>query len=172
MPGARKKAASGDALFGTIDTWILWNLTGGPAGGLHLTDVTNASRTQLVDLATLDWDDELLEAFGIPRDVLPRIVASSACTATVRIPALRGVPVAGILGDQQAALVGQTCFAPGEAKNTYGTGCFMLMNTGEQIVPSTAGLITTVAYRFGEEPAALRARRVDRDRRRAGAVAA
>jgi glycerol kinase len=152
VSAARKKAANGDVLFGTIDSWILWNLTGGAAGGVHLTDVTNASRTQLADLATLDWDDELLAAFGVPRAVLPRIVSSSAPYAEVQIPALRGVQVAGILGDQQAALVGQTCFAPGEAKNTYGTGCFMLMNTGAEIVHSTAGLITTVAYRFGEDP--------------------
>jgi glycerol kinase len=152
VPGARKKAANGDALFGTIDSWILWNLTGGPAGGLHVTDVTNASRTQLANLATLDWDDELLEAFDVPRAVLPRIVASSTTYADVQIPALSGVPVAGILGDQQAALVGQTCFAPGEAKNTYGTGCFMLMNTGTEIVQSTAGLITTVAYRIADQP--------------------
>jgi len=152
VPGARAKAESGDALFGTIDSWVLWNLTGGAAGGLHLTDVTNASRTQLVDLATLDWDEELLRELTIPRGVLPRIAASSASYGVAKIPALRGVPIAGILGDQQAALVGQTCFEPGEAKNTYGTGCFMLMNTGPRPVPSTAGLITTVAYQFGDEP--------------------
>jgi glycerol kinase len=152
VPGARAKAEAGDALFGTIDTWLLWNLTGGPAGGVHLTDVTNASRTQLLDLSTLDWDDGLLEAFTIPRAVLPRVAASSASYGAARIPALRGVPIAGILGDQQAALVGQACFEPGEAKNTYGTGCFMLLNTGTRPVPSTAGLITTVAYQLGEEP--------------------
>ena len=152
VPGARAKAEAGDALFGTIDSWVLWNLTGGPAGGAHLTDVTNASRTQLVDLATLDWDDDLLRQFTIPRGVLPRIAASSASYGEAKIPALRGVPIAGILGDQQAALVGQTCFEPGEAKNTYGTGCFMLMNTGTRPVASTAGLITTVAYQFGDEP--------------------
>jgi glycerol kinase len=152
VPGARAKAAAGDVLFGTVDSWVLWNLTGGPSGGAHLTDVTNASRTQLMDLKTLDWDDELLAAFDIPRALLPRIAPSSASYGAATIPALRGVPVAGILGDQQAALVGQACFEPGEAKNTYGTGCFMLMNTGTEAVPSTAGLITTVAYQLGDEP--------------------
>jgi glycerol kinase len=151
--GARARAAAGDLLFGTIDTWLLWNLTGGAAGGVHLTDVTNASRTQLMDLKTLDWDDELLATFEIPRALLPRIAPSSASYGDAQIGALRGVPVAGILGDQQAALVGQACFEPGEAKNTYGTGCFMLMNTGTKPVPSTAGLITTVAYQLGDEPA-------------------
>ena len=153
VPDARRRAEAGDALFGTVDTWLLWNLTGGAAGGVHLTDVTNASRTQLVDLAALDWDEDLLETFTIPRAVLPRIAASSASYGAASIAALRGVPIAGILGDQQAALVGQACFEPGEAKNTYGTGCFMLMNTGIHPVPSSAGLVTTVAYRFGEEPA-------------------
>jgi glycerol kinase len=152
VEGAAAKAAAGDALFGTIDSWLLWNLTGGPAGGAHLSDVTNASRTQLVDLGTLDWDEELLSAFGIPRAVLPRIVPSSATYGEAKIDALRDVPIAGILGDQQAALVGQTCFEPGETKNTYGTGCFMLMNTGTRRVPSTAGLVTTVAYQLGDEP--------------------
>jgi glycerol kinase len=152
VPGARAKAEAGDALFGTMDTWLLWNLTGGPAGGVHLTDVTNASRTQLMDIATLAWDDSLLGAFTIPRAVLPRIGASSASYGAANTTALRGVPIAGMLGDQQAALVGQACFKPGEAKNTYGTGCFMLMNTGTRPVASTAGLITTVAYQLGEEP--------------------
>jgi glycerol kinase len=151
VPGARAKAAAGDALFGTIDTWLLWNLTGGSAGGVHLTDVTNASRTQLLDLQTLDWDDDLLDVFDVPRALLPRIAPSSASYGAAKIAALNGVPISGILGDQQAALVGQTCFEPGEAKNTYGTGCFMLMNTGPQIVPSTAGLVTTVAYQLGDE---------------------
>ena len=146
VPGARAKAAAGDALFGTIDSWLLWNLTGGPAGGLHVTDVTNASRTQLMSLATCDWDEALVAAFGVPRAALPRILASSEIYADARIAPLAGVPLAGILGDQQAALAGQTCFSPGEAKNTYGTGCFMLMNTGTRPVPSTAGLLTTVAY--------------------------
>jgi len=152
VPGARAKAGTGDLLFGTIDTWILWNLTGGPAGGVHVTDVTNASRTQLASLDTLDWDDELLAAFAIPRALLPRVAPSSTSYGTAQIAALRGVPISGILGDQQAALVGQTCFEPGEAKNTYGTGCFMLMNTGGRPVPSTAGLVTTVAYQLGDEP--------------------
>jgi glycerol kinase len=152
VPGARAKAAAGDLLFGTIDSWLLWNLTGGPSGGVHLTDATNASRTQLMDLKSLAWDAELLEAFKIPRGLLPRIAPSSASYGVAAIPALRGVPIAGILGDQQAALVGQACFEPGEAKNTYGTGCFMLMNTGREVVPSSAGLITTVAYQLGDEP--------------------
>ena len=152
VPGARPKAEAGDALFGTMDTWVLWNLTGGIGGGVHLTDVTNASRTQLVDLRTLDWDDELLDAFDVPRAVLPRIAPSSTSYAAATIAALQGVPISGILGDQQAALVGQTCFEPGEAKNTYGTGCFMLMNLGNEPVPSAAGLVTTVAYQLGDEP--------------------
>ena len=144
VPGARARAEAGDLLFGTIDTWVLWNLT-----GLHVTDVTNASRTQMMNLATLDWDPALLAAFGIPRTVLPRIVASSAVYGT----ALDGVPVAGILGDQQAALMGQACFEPGEAKNTYGTGCFLLMHTGTTPMPSNHGLITTVAAQLGDAPA-------------------
>ncbi|HVC01905.1 MAG TPA: glycerol kinase GlpK [Steroidobacteraceae bacterium] len=149
VPGARALAAAGDALFGTVDTWLAWNLS----GGLHVTDVTNASRTQLMNLATLDWDEGLLRAFEIPRAVLPRIVSSSEVYGTAAGRPLAGVPLAGILGDQQAALVGQACFEPGEAKNTYGTGCFLLMNTGTRPVQSRAGLITTVAYRFGaEEP--------------------
>ena len=148
---ARELAEAGDALFGTIDSWLLWNLTGGAQGGVHVTDVTNASRTQLMNLATLDWDGELLRAFDIPPACLPRIASSSEVYAQARLPALAGVPIAGDLGDQQAALVGQTCLRRGDAKNTYGTGCFLLMNTGEQPVPSKAGLITTVAYRFGRE---------------------
>ena len=152
VPDARAKATAGDALFGTIDSWLAWNLTGGPAGGLHVTDVSNASRTQLMNLATCDWDDALLAAFDVPRAVLPRIAASSEIYADAQIAALARVPLAGILGDQQAALAGQTCFSPGEAKNTYGTGCFMLMNTGMTPVPSTAGLVTTVAYRLGGGP--------------------
>jgi glycerol kinase len=153
VPGARAKAQSGDILFGNIDTWLLWNLTGGTAGGLHITDVTNASRTQLMNLATLDWDAGLLEELLIPRAVLPRIVASSEVYGEAKTPALAGVSIAGILGDQQAALVGQACFRPGEAKNTYGTGCFLLMNTGEKPIASTAGLITTVAYQIAKEKA-------------------
>jgi glycerol kinase len=145
VPGLRTRAEAGEIAFGTIDSWLVWNLTG---GALHVTDVTNASRTQLMDLKTLDWDAELLAAFTIPRAVLPRIASSSEVYATAT-GVLDGVKIAGILGDQQAALVGQACFDPGEVKNTYGTGCFMLMNTGEQITHSTAGLLTTVAYRFG-----------------------
>src|SRR5258708_22725491 len=148
VPGARSKAQSGELLFGNIDTWLLWNLTGGSDGGLHLTDVTNASRTQLMNLAMLDWDDTLLEEFLIPRAVLPRIVASSEVYGAISVPALKGTSVAGILGDQQAALVGQACFRPGEAKNTYGTGCFLLMNTGEKAISSTSPLITTLAYQI------------------------
>jgi glycerol kinase len=147
VPGAQARADAGELMFGTIDSWLMWHLA-----GQHLTDVTNASRTQLMNLVTLDWDATLLSAFGIPRAVLPLIVASSAVLATAR-GELDGVPIAGILGDQQAALVGQACFAPGEAKNTYGTGCFLLLNTGATPVVSTSGLITTVAYRFGEAPA-------------------
>ncbi|HEY8565026.1 MAG TPA: glycerol kinase GlpK [Beijerinckiaceae bacterium] len=150
LPGARAKAEAGDALFGTVDSWCLWNLTGGVEGGLHLTDVTNASRTQLMGLESLAWDDEILALFAIPRACLPRIVSSSEVYGEAS-GVLAGVPVAGILGDQQAALVGQACFEAGEAKNTYGTGCFLLMNTGETPFPSEAGLITTLAYRFGAE---------------------
>jgi glycerol kinase len=153
VPGARAKAQSGDLLFGNIDTWLVWNLTGGADGGLHLTDVTNASRTQLMNLATLEWDVGLLEELLIPRSVLPRIVASSENYGAAKTPALKGASIAGILGDQQAALVGQACFRPGEAKNTYGTGCFLLMNTGEKPIASAAGLITTVAYRMANEKA-------------------
>ncbi|ABQ70560.1 glycerol kinase [Rhizorhabdus wittichii RW1] len=152
VDGARAQAESGRALFGTIDSWLAWNLTGGPDGGVHLTDVTNASRTMLMDLATCRWDDDLLATFGIPRACLPRIVASSDLHGTIRTPPLDGARLAGILGDQQAALVGQACFAPGEAKNTYGTGSFLLMNTGTEPVRSKAGLLTTLAYRFGDEP--------------------
>ncbi len=153
VAGAREKAEAGDVLFGNIDTWLVWNLTGGTEGGLHVTDVTNASRTQLMSLKTLDWDDGMLETFGIPRAMLPKIVSSSEVYGETKAP-FAGVPIAGILGDQQAALFGQTCFAPGEAKNTYGTGCFALMNTGTEPVPSKAGLVTTLAYRLdGQKPA-------------------
>jgi glycerol kinase len=153
VPGARARAQSGDVLFGNIDTWLAWNLTGGPNGGLHLTDVTNASRTQLMDLSTLEWDADLLEQLHVPRAVLPKIVPSSEVYGEIKTPALSGTRLAGILGDQQAALVGQACFKPGEAKNTYGTGCFLLMNTGEKPIESKAGLITTVAYQMHGEPA-------------------
>ncbi|HQT60975.1 MAG TPA: glycerol kinase GlpK [Acidiphilium sp.] len=151
VEGARAKAEAGDALFGTVDSWLTWNLTGGANGGHHVTDVTNASRTMLIDLATCAWDDDMLNAFGIPRACLPRIVPSSAVYGEIRTAPLQGTKLAGMLGDQQAALVGQTCFAPGEAKNTYGTGSFLLMNTGTEPVQSKAGLLTTLAYQFGTE---------------------
>jgi glycerol kinase len=153
VAGASEGAAAGELLFGNIDTFLVWNLTGGPNGGVHVTDVTNASRTQLLDLKMLDWDPELLAAFGIPRAILPQVRSSSEVYGEAVLPAIVGVPIAGILGDQQAALVGQTCFRPGEVKNTYGTGCFLLMNTGERSVESNSGLLTTVAYKFGNEPA-------------------
>jgi glycerol kinase len=153
IPGARKKAESGDLLFGTIDTFLAWHLTGGPQGGLHITDVTNASRTQLMNLSTLAWDRDILKEYEIPEALLPRICASSGEFGKICHPALAGVPLCGILGDQQAALVGQVCFQPGEAKNTYGTGCFLLMNTGERSVQSKHGLLTTVAYQMAGEPA-------------------
>jgi glycerol kinase len=151
VEGARQKAEKGDALFGTIDSWMTWNLTGGTHGGIHVTDVTNASRTMLIDLATCEWDAEMLQTFNIPRACLPKIVPSSAVYGEIKTATLRGTRLAGMLGDQQAALVGQTCFAPGEAKNTYGTGSFLLMNTGTEVVQSKAGLLTTLAYQFGDE---------------------
>ena len=154
VPGVRERVDAGDILFGNIDSYLLWNLTGGPRGGIHLTDCTNASRTQLMNLQNLDWDDELLETIGVPRQMLPKIAASSEVYGNATLESLKGVPIAGILGDQQAALVGQTCFQQGEAKNTYGTGCFLLMNTGEKPVHSKFGLLTTVAYRLGKQPAA------------------
>lgn len=151
MPDARQQAESGDVLFGTIDAFLLWNLTGGPAGGIHVTDVTNASRTQLMDVKRVAWDNDLLQTFDIPAAILPRIASSSEIYGVIASGPLKGVPIAGILGDQQAALVGQTCFHPGEAKNTYGTGCFLLMNTGEQPVYSSCGLLTTIAYQLGNQ---------------------
>jgi glycerol kinase len=154
VAGVRERAESGDILFGNIDCFLVWNLTGGTRGGLHVTDCTNASRTQLMNLETLDWDHELLGAIGVPRQMLPRTVSSSEVYGVAALDSLKGVPVAGILGDQQAALVGQTCFKSGEAKNTYGTGCFLLMNTGDKPVPSKYGLLTTVAYRIGNQPTA------------------
>jgi glycerol kinase len=146
VPGARQRAESGELAFGTTDSWVLWNLT----GGVHATDVTNASRTLLMDLATLAWDDDLLAAFGIPRALLPEIRSSSEVYGTAVAP-LAGVPIAGILGDQQAATFGQVAFGPGESKNTYGTGNFLIANTGTEIVQSANGLITTVAYRLGDD---------------------
>jgi glycerol kinase len=151
VDGVRAAAERGDAVFGNIDTWVIWNLTGGVNGGAHVTDVTNASRTMLMDLKTLDWDDEILSIMGIPRQMLPQIRPSS--DPNVWGYALGKVPVCGDLGDQQAALVGQTCYSPGEAKNTYGTGCFMLLNTGTEIVPSKSGLLTTLGYKMGDKPA-------------------
>jgi glycerol kinase len=153
IPGARAQAEAGDLLFGNIDTFLVWNLTGGANRGVHVTDVTNASRTQLLNLKTLDWDAEMLAAFQIPPMMLPQVRSSSEVYGMGALPAVSGVPIAGILGDQQAALVGQTCFRPGEVKNTYGTGCFLLMNTGERAVPSKFGLLTTVAYKLGAEAA-------------------
>jgi glycerol kinase len=157
VDGVRQAAHKGDALFGTLDTWVIWWLTGGPDGGAHVTDVTNASRTMLMNLRSLDWDDEILGIFGVPRRMLPRIVPSSDpdTWGTTRADGPFGeeIPVCGDLGDQQAALVGQTCYSAGEAKNTYGTGCFMLLNTGTEIVPSESGLLTTLAYKMGDRPA-------------------
>ncbi len=152
VEGARAAAEAGDLAFGNIDTWVTWNLTGGVDGGVHVTDVTNASRTMLMNLETLDWDAEILDIMGIPQSMLPAIKASSTVYGTARGD-LAGIPVSGILGDQQAAMVGQTCYSPGEAKNTYGTGCFMLLNTGTEIVQSNNGLLTTLCYKFGDEPA-------------------
>ncbi len=151
--GLRKRAENGEVLFGNIDTFLVWHLTGGTAGGIHVTDVTNASRTQLMNLKTLEWDDDVLSTFGIPKAMLPAIKSSSEIYGMATESALQGVTIAGILGDQQAALVGQTCFRAGEAKNTYGTGCFLLMNTGEQAVASKHGLLTTLGYRLGKQPA-------------------
>ncbi len=150
VKGAKERAKRGKLLFGTIDTWLIWNLT-----GKHVTDVTNASRTMLMNLKSLDWDDEILKVMGIPRSMLPQIKSSSEVYGNVanRDLPLRDIPISGDLGDQQAALFGQTCFKPGEAKNTYGTGCFMLMNTGEKPVQSKAGLLTTLGYKIGEHKA-------------------
>ncbi|NYD67126.1 glycerol kinase [Agromyces atrinae] len=154
VDGAREAADDGELVFGTTDTWVLWNLTGGADGGVHATDVTNASRTLLMDIRTLDWDDALLEAFDIPRSMLPDIRSSSEVYGHVESHSLlRETPVAGILGDQQAATFGQAAFEAGEAKNTYGTGNFLIVNTGTEIVSSENGLITTLAYKLGDEPA-------------------
>jgi glycerol kinase len=157
VDGLRAAAEKGEAIFGNIDTWEIWNLTGGPNGGAHVTDVSNASRTMLMNLETLDWDDEILGIMDIPRNMLPEVRPSSD-------PDIYGytpkdgplgaeIPVCGDLGDQQAAFVGQTCYSPGEAKNTYGTGCFMLLNTGTEPVPSESGLLTTLGYKMGDDPA-------------------
>jgi glycerol kinase len=152
VDGARGRAESGDLLFGNIDTWVIWQLTGGPDGGVHVTDVSNASRTLLMNLETLDWDDEILALLDVPQAMLPAIKASSE-TYGEATGDLAGIPVAGDLGDQQAALFGQTCFSVGEAKNTYGTGCFLLLNTGTKPVQSNSGLITGVGYKIGDQPA-------------------
>src|SRR3954467_13160358 len=152
VEGTKEKADSGDLVFGNIDTWCIWNLTGGPDGGLHITDVSNASRTLLMDLRKLDWDDEILSVIGVPRAMLPEIRPSSAVYGEVKSGGgFAGVQIAGDLGDQQAATFGQTCFSPGEAKNTYGTGNFLLLNTGPEPVQSKSGLITTAGYKIGDQ---------------------
>ncbi|MGH3652658.1 glycerol kinase GlpK [Glutamicibacter sp.] len=151
VEGARERAEAGDLLFGTTDSWVLWNLTGGVDGGVHVTDVTNASRTLFMDLKTLDWDEKILADFGVPRSMMPQIRSSSEVYGSVHTnQLLREVPVAGILGDQQAATFGQAAFTAGTAKNTYGTGCFLIFNTGTEIVNSTNGLLTTMAYKLGD----------------------
>ncbi|MDA8392332.1 MAG: glycerol kinase GlpK [Actinomycetota bacterium] len=154
VDGLRPAAEAGDALFGTIDTWLLWNLTGGVRGGSHVTDVTNASRTMLMDLQTLEWDRELLELFSVPPAMLPDILPSSHASRYghgANDGPLGAVPITAALGDQQAAMVGQVCFEPGEAKNTYGTGNFLLLNTGTELVRSNSGLLTTVCYQIGQD---------------------
>jgi glycerol kinase len=154
VPGARQSAEAGELLFGTMDTWLLWNFTGGVDGGVHKTDVTNASRTLLMDLRTLDWDDQLIAAFNIPKSLLPEICSSSEVLGVVsETSLLRGVTISGMLGDQQAATFGQAAFNKGESKNTYGTGNFLIFNTGEEVVMSKNGLLTTVAYRLENQPA-------------------
>jgi glycerol kinase len=153
VEGLRERAERGDVLFGTMDSWVIWNLTGGTNGGAHVTDVTNASRTMLMNLRTMEWDAGILEAMGVPAAVLPEIRSSAEVYGTAKSGALAGVPVASALGDQQAALFGQTCFDEGDAKSTYGTGTFLLMNTGHKPVPSYNGLITTVGYRIGDQQA-------------------
>jgi glycerol kinase len=156
VAGVRERAQNGDLLLGNIDTWLVWNLTGGIDGGIHITDVTNASRTLMMNLGTLDWDEEILTILDIPRSMLPEIRSSSEVYGSVKtqsLASLQGIPVAGILGDQQAAMFGQACYNAGEAKNTYGTGCFMLLNTGETPVPSKNGLLTTLCYKVGNQPA-------------------
>ena len=152
VEGVRARAETGDLVFGNMDTWVIWNLTGGTEGGIHITDVTNASRTMLMDLETLDWDDDILAAMTIPRAMLPEIRSSSEVYGAAQ-GALAGIPVAGALGDQQAATFGQACYDVGEAKNTYGTGCFMLLNTGTEPVQSKNGLLTTLCYKIGDAPA-------------------
>ena len=154
VEGLREAVKKGEAIFGNMDTWIIWWLTGGPDGGVHITDVTNASRTMLLNLKSLTWDKKMLKVMGVPKKMLPEIKASSEIYGYTTKKGVFGekIPVAGDLGDQQAALFGQTCYGVGEAKNTYGTGCFLLLNTGEKIIHSKYGLITTVAYKIGNEP--------------------
>ncbi|MEW1693635.1 glycerol kinase GlpK [Streptomyces sp. NPDC091265] len=151
VPGLRERAERGEIAFGTMDSWLIWNLTGGTEGGVHVTDVTNASRTMLMDLETLRWDPAILAAMNLPEAILPEIRSSSEVYGTA-VGALAGVPVASALGDQQAAVFGQACYDPGTAKNTYGTGSFLLLNTGNRPVPSKSGLITTLGYRIGDQP--------------------
>jgi glycerol kinase len=153
VDGAREKAESGDLLFGNIDTWCIWNLTGGVNGGVHVTDVSNASRTLLMNLETLDWEDANLQAIGVPRSMLPEIRPSAETYGEVKLGGFEGTPIAGDLGDQQAATFGQVCFSPGEAKNTYGTGNFLLLNTGTEAVQSKTGLITTAGWKIGDQDA-------------------
>jgi len=153
VDGAREKAEAGDLIFGNMDTWLIWNLTGGTDGGLHITDVTNASRTMLMDLDSLSWNEEIASTIGVPMSMLPEIHASSEVYGEVKSGAGAGISIAGDLGDQQAATFGQTCFSPGEAKNTYGTGNFMLINTGTELVHSKSGLLTTVGYKVGDNDA-------------------
>ncbi|WP_353722597.1 glycerol kinase GlpK [Dyadobacter sp. 676] len=152
VAGIREDAEKGEAIFGNIDTFLIWHLTGGTHGGIHVTDVTNASRTQLMNLRTLQWDKSMLAAYNIPETMLPAIKSSSEIYGYATHEVLPGVPVAGDLGDQHAALVGQTCFEPGMAKNTYGTGCFLVMNTGNELKTSENGLLTTISYKFGDQP--------------------
>ncbi|XP_046400391.1 glycerol kinase-like [Ischnura elegans] len=149
VPAVKTAAANKTLLFGTIDSWIIWNLTGGSQGGLHLTDVTNASRTMLMNIKSLEWDPYLCKFFDVPVEFLPKIRSSSEIYGYIMSGYLKGVPISGCLGDQQAALLGQLCFSQGQAKNTYGTGCFLLYNTGKSIIQSDHGLLTTVAYQFG-----------------------
>ncbi|MET7383312.1 FGGY family carbohydrate kinase, partial [Streptomyces sp. NPDC005526] len=151
VPGLRERAERGEIAFGTIDSWLIWNLTGGSSGGHHVTDVTNAGRTMLMNLETLQWDQSILSAMNVPEAVLPEIRSSSEVYGTA-VGQLAGVPVASALGDQQAAIFGQACYEVGDAKNTYGTGSFLLLNTGNRPVPSKSGLLTTMGYKIGDEP--------------------
>jgi glycerol kinase len=153
VDGAREKAEAGDLAFGNMDTWLIWNLTGGTDGGLHITDVTNASRTMLMDLESLSWDEDIASTIGVPTSMLPEIRASSEVYGEVKNGGFTGVPIAGILGDQQAATFGQACLDVGEAKNTYGTGNFLLLNTGTEAVQSKSGMLTTVGYKIGDNDA-------------------